>query len=72
MATQLTPTTKELIFCRIIELEKDIRTKNDMIIKVNAMPIDDKGTQEFIEFWELEIELMDTQIEQLKFLLFNR
>lgn len=72
MKTQLTPTTKELIFGRIIELERDIRTKNEMIMKINSMPPDDKGTQDFIEFWELEIELMDNQIEQLKFLLFNR
>lgn len=62
----LTPTTKELIFEKIITLKEKIALKDLAIEKSHQKNIN----EDFIEFWQIEIELMHKQIEDLKQILF--
>jgi hypothetical protein len=66
MTTQtLTPTTKELIFERINQLEKDIDITNRCIQNATI------DTDHLVEFWILERELMKQQQQNLKNILFQ-
>lgn len=65
----MTPITKELIFCRIEKLQAEknsIQTSIDRIIERN-----DIDSMEFIEIWQIDIELIESSIEHLKKLLFK-
>ena len=67
--TRLTPKTKELIYEKIRECLQEMNMICTMIDKI---PEDDTyGRKEFLEFWGLEIEMFEKQIEYWKQLLFN-
>lgn len=63
--TQLTPTTKELIFERIKQLELGIDLKERSILNATI------DTDHLLEFWHIEKDLLEAQIEHFKTLLFN-
>jgi hypothetical protein len=65
----MTPTTRELIFCRIEKLQtekKAIQTSIERIIERQ-----DTDSMEFVEMWQIDIESMDLQMAFLKQQLFH-
>jgi hypothetical protein len=62
---KLSATTKELIFNRIEKLKCKIEGKQEDCNKKK------EEHEHLIEYWYIDIQLMDEEIEKLKQLLFN-
>lgn len=68
MERPLTPTTKELIFHRILTLQKESEDDRNCAIKMQ----NDNNSIEFAQFRFLMAEFKENEIEELKQLLFNK
>jgi len=69
MRNQLSPTTKELIFASIKEIENQIELKSEVIFQSSENEND--HVFQFVEMYEIEKQLLEMQLEHLKHLLFN-
>ena len=67
---KLTATTKELIFSKIERAKAKVEKLRMTIEKTEAS--DYLSPKELIQFWELEIQLIESEIETLKQYLFTR
>jgi len=65
----MTPTTKELIFCRIETLKSEIDSIKQTIERCQKKQ--DELGMDFIEIWEIDIECLEIQIQFLKKKLFH-
>ena len=70
MEKKLSATTKELILHKIERAKEKVKKMTLLIQKAESS--DYETTKEFIEFFEIEIELIENEIEILKQMLFTK
>jgi len=69
MTTQLTPTTKELIYDKIEKAKAKVTHLTKMIDHAETSQT---KMQEFVEFYQIERDLIEQEIEVLKQMLFTK
>ena len=66
MKTPLSPTTKELIFDAIVNLQRELEEHFEIATKM------DESRQDFAQFYFVMHKIKGNQIKELKQILFNK